>query len=119
MQIVALALVGNPRGATLDMDVDKFRGDWTGATHGTAGRARRAAGVPASSLRQDWCRRDVIVPIELLTAPGGPTLDDYLTSVAAPPDAVRGTVSIDRVHVLWGDSESIRMDVFGTAEKRR
>jgi hypothetical protein len=37
--------------------------------------------------------------------------------VAAPPDAVRGTVSIDRVHVLWGDQESIRIDVFGTAEK--
>jgi hypothetical protein len=97
------------------MDVDKFRGCWTDGTDGIAGRP--TADVPASSPRHGWCRRDVSVPIDLLKAPSAPTLDDHLTSVAAPPDAVRGTVSIDRVHVLWGDHDSIRMDVFGKAEK--
>ena len=98
------------------MDVDRFGAYWMGGTHGPEGRDRRASAALASS-RQGWCRRDVSVALDLLKAPGAPTLDDYLTSVAAPPDAVRGTVSIDRVHVLWGDQESIRIDVFGTAEK--
>jgi hypothetical protein len=101
------------------MNVDRFRASWTDGTDGLASRERRTAGVPASSRRPGWCCRDVSVPLDLLKAPGAPTLDDYLTSVAAPPDAVRGTVSIDRVHVLWGDHESIRVDVFGTAEKSR
>jgi len=99
------------------MDVDRFRAYWTDVTEGFAGRDRRAAGLLGSSLRHGWCCRDVTVAIDLLKTPGAPTLDAYLASVAAPPDAVRGTVSIDRVHVLWGDHESIRIDVFGTAEK--
>ena|SRR6185436_4636042 len=98
------------------MDVDRFRACWTSETDGLPGHDRRARGL-ASAPRHAWCCRDVSVPIELLKARGAPTLDDYLTSVAAPPDAVRGTVAVDRVHVLWGDDESIRMDVFGTAEK--
>src|SRR5262249_36599210 len=79
-------LGGSSRCAAGNMDVDRFRAYWTPGPAGRAAGNRRAAAV--LSRRQGWCRRDVSVPLDFLKTPGAPTLDDYLTSVAAPADAV-------------------------------